>query len=307
MAPSSPDAFDRPVRDFLAYVRVEAGLSPATVDAYGRDVRDLVTDLRAAAVASFTDARIEHLADHLRRLHVVRGLQPRSIARHLATCRVLFRFLRAEGVVREDPSRLLEAPTRWKRLPDVLSPGRMRKLLAAAGDAERSPFWRRDLAIVELMYAAGLRASETAGVGVRDLDPRLAVVRVTGKGGKQRLVPVGRPALAAAADYQEQLRPRLAGDPARHRDRLLLSRTGRPLDRVAVWRIISAMARHAGLGRVHPHVLRHSFATHMLGGGADLRIVQELLGHADIATTQIYTHVDQRRLRDVVDRFHPRG
>ncbi|MHC4811066.1 MAG: tyrosine recombinase [Planctomycetota bacterium] len=307
MDPPSPDAFDRPVRDFLAYVRVEAGLSPATVDAYARDTRDLVTDLRAAGVASFADARIEHLADHLRRLHVVRGLQSRSIARHLATCRVLFRFLRAEGLVREDPSRLLEAPTRWKRLPEVLSPGRMRKLLAAAGDADRSPFWRRDLLMVELMYAAGLRASETAGVGVKDLDARLAVVRVTGKGGKQRLVPVGRPALAAAEAYLEHLRPRLARDAARHRDRLLLSRTGRPLDRVAVWRIISGLARHAGLGRVHPHVLRHSFATHMLGGGADLRIVQELLGHADIATTQIYTHVDQGRLRDVVDRFHPRG
>ena len=307
MPTANPDAFDRPVREFLAYVRVEAGLAPATVEAYARDVRDLTQDLVAAGVASFADVGIEHLTAHLRRLHVDRGMQASSVARHLATCRVLFRFLRAEGVVREDPSRLLDVPTGWKRLPNVLSPGKMRRLLAVAGDPARGPLWRRDLAMIELMYAAGLRASETAGLGVRDVMTPLGVLRVLGKGGKQRLVPVGRPAIAAVEDYLEHLRPGLAGAAELHRDHLLLSRTGRPLDRIAVWRIVRRLARDGGLGRVHPHVLRHSFATHLVGGGADLRIVQELLGHADIATTQIYTHVDQSRLRDVVDRFHPRS
>jgi integrase/recombinase XerD len=307
MPTPNPDAFDRPVREFLSYLKVEAGLSAATIEAYGRDIRDLTADLSGAGVPSFAEVRIEHLAAHLRRLHTDRGMQASSIARHLATCRVLFRFLRAEGVIREDPSRLLETPTGWKRLPNVLSPGRMRSLLKAAANPERGPLWRRDLAMIELMYAAGLRASETATLGVRDVDATLAVLRVEGKGGKQRLVPVGQPAIAAVADYLEHLRPKLAGAGEAHRGRLLLSRTGRPIDRIAVWRIVKRLAAEAGLGRVHPHVLRHSFATHLLSGGADLRIVQELLGHADIATTQIYTHVDQARLREVVARFHPRN
>ncbi len=306
MPTASPDPFEPPVRDFLAYLKIEAGLAAATIEAYARDVQDLVGDLRAAGVVSFGDVRIGHLADHLRRLHVERGLQAISVARHLATCRVLFRFLRAEGLVRDDPSRLLETPVKWKRLPDVLSPGRMRALLRTAADPDRGPLWTRDRAMLELMYAAGLRATETARLGVRDLEPALAVLRVHGKGDKQRLVPIGRPAVEAVKAYLAELRPDLA-EAGHHRERLLLSRTGRPLDRIAVWRIVRRVAADAGLGRVHPHVLRHSFATHLLGGGADLRIVQELLGHADIATTQIYTHVDRSRLRDVVDRFHPRG
>ncbi|MCA9290540.1 MAG: tyrosine-type recombinase/integrase, partial [Phycisphaerales bacterium] len=200
-----------------------------------------------------------------------------------------------------------ETPTRWKRLPGVLTPKQMRDLLEAPNpDAGR--LWLRDRTMLELMYAAGLRASEVGVLALRDHNDTLNVLRVTGKGRKQRLVPIGRPAQAWTRRYLEELRPHLARfDDGRDDQRLLLSHTGRPLERVAVWQIVRRNARLAGIRDVHPHRLRHSFATHLLAGGADLRVVQELLGHADIATTQIYTHVDRSRLREVVRKHHPRG
>jgi len=182
----------------------------------------------------------------------------------------------------------------------------MRRLLRAP-EEQGGPLWRRDRAMLELMYASGLRASEVALVREVDLNERTRTILVHGKGSKQRLVPVGRPALGAIEAYRVETRPELVRrGGGRDEGRLLLSRTGRPLERVAVWQIVRRCAAAAGLGPVHPHVLRHSFATHLLGGGADLRVVQELLGHADIATTQVYTHVDADRLRDVVRRHHPR-
>jgi integrase/recombinase XerD len=172
---------------------------------------------------------------------------------------------------------------------------------------DRPPVYLRDLALLELLYASGLRASEIAGVGLADLHQGLGVVRVTGKGSKDRLVPVGGPARRAVADYLDRCRPLLARPGGADRGRLFLSIRGRPLERVAVWQIVRRAARRAGLPPTHPHVLRHSFATHLLSGGADLRVVQELLGHADIATTQIYTHVDSTRLKSIHSRFHPRA
>jgi integrase/recombinase XerD len=171
----------------------------------------------------------------------------------------------------------------------------------------RADFWQRDKAMLELMYAAGLRASEVGSLRVSDYNTTLGVVLVTGKGQKQRMVPIGKPARNAVERYLEELYPMLTrfGD-QRDKGRLLLSNTGRPLERVAVWQIVRKCALLAGLEHVHPHKIRHSFATHLLAGGADLRVVQDLLGHADIATTQIYTHVDRSRLRDVVQRHHPR-
>jgi integrase/recombinase XerD len=181
----------------------------------------------------------------------------------------------------------------------------------AAASPDRTPMYLRDRAMLELMYACGLRASEVANLRVRDLHEKLGVVMARGKGDKQRLVPIGKPAQGAVSEYLRECRPRLArvGDPLEDRGdgRLLLSRTGRPLERVAVWQIVRRCAAAAGLARVHPHMLRHSFATHLLMGGADLRVVQELLGHADVGTTQIYTHVDAKRLREVQRRFHPRA
>jgi integrase/recombinase XerD len=194
---------------------------------------------------------------------------------------------------------LLEAP-----LLDANIPGR------PGSKKEPAPLWMRDRALLELLYACGLRASEVADLSVGNTHETLGVVLVTGKGDKQRLVPIGRPAQSAVAAYLAGCRARLARPDNRDKGRLLLSTSGRPLDRIAVWQIVKRNAAKAGLlgkgHRIHPHVLRHSFATHLLAGGADLRIVQELLGHADIATTQVYTHVDATRLKEVQRKFHPR-
>ena len=295
------------VRECLTYLRVEAGLSSATLEAYRRDLRDLLGSLREAGVTGLDGLHAGHLADHLRDLHRTRGLQPSSIARHLATIRVFMRYLLANGHVSEDPSQVLERPMQWRRLPGVLSPLQMKKLLEAPDEAH-SRYWLRDRAMLEAMYAAGLRASETAGLAVTDFNPTLAVLVVTGKGKRQRLVPIGRPAREWIERYITEQRPELARfDDHRDAGRLFLSQSGRPLERVSIWQIVKRNAQLAGLHDVHPHRLRHSFATHLLSGGADLRMVQELLGHADISTTQIYTHVDRSRLRDVMRRHHPRA
>jgi len=258
-------------------------------------------------IASVEEIGPADLAEHVQLLHRERALQPTSIARHLATMRVFFRFLEANGYVEENPTRLLETPTRWKRLPGVLSPKKMRSLLAAPSP-EAGRLWLRDKAMLELMYAAGLRASEVGALRTREYNTTLGVLLVTGKGNKQRLVPIGKPAMECTDRYVAELRPQLARfDDGRDEERLLLSNTGRPLERVAVWQIVRRAAARAGLADVHPHMLRHSFATHLLAGGADLRVVQDLLGHADISTTQVYTHVDRTRLRQVVKTYHPRG
>lgn len=301
-----PSPFARRAREFLTYLKVEAGLAPATIEAYGRDLDDLGSFLCAKGVQDATDAHPQDLAEHLRDLHKTRELQASSISRHLATLRVFYRFLAANGYVEEPPTRLLEPPTRWRRLPGVLSPNRMRKLLEAPGP-DQGKLWLRDRAMLELMYAGGLRATETASLKVNEYNATLGVLLVTGKGNKQRLVPIGKPAREWTDEYLKDLRPALARfDDVRDEQRLLLSNNGRPLERVAIWQIVRRQAVRAGLGDVHPHMLRHSFATHLLAGGADLRVVQELLGHADIATTQIYTHVDPSRLRSVVKKHHPR-
>jgi integrase/recombinase XerD len=300
------DGFAKPVREFLRYLRVEAALASATLEAYGRDLDDMVADLLREGVTDPGAVEPEHLATHLRELHRKRDLQPSSIARHLATLRVFFRFLAVHKRIERDPARLLETPVRWKRLPGVLSPKRMRQLLETPSP-ETSRLWLRDRALLEAMYASGLRASEASGLGVRDFNTTLGILAVTGKGGRQRIVPIALPAQEWIERYQAELRPTLTRwEDGRDRERLFLSNTGRPLERVAVWQIVKRNAQLAGLGKVHPHTLRHSFATHLLAGGADLRAVQEMLGHASIVTTQIYTHVDRSRLREVVRAHHPR-
>jgi len=297
--------FDACRRRFRAYLRIECGLADATLAAYDADLRDLAEDLGRPLPASLTS---RDLADHLSRLKREKGLQASSIARHLATIKVFCRWMLAEGLVSENPADLLEQPTRWKRLPGTLSPAQVKRLLAAPVPALKGPpLHLRDVALLELLYACGLRASEVAALDSDALHPALRVLKVTGKGRKQRLVPMGVPAERALETYLEECRPHLVRTPPLDQGRLLLSRTGRPLERSMVWRIVKKAAKHAGIpGDVTPHTLRHSFATHLLMGGADLRSVQEMLGHADISTTQIYTHVDKARLKDVHARFHPR-
>ena len=307
-APSTADfvGWASSVREFLAFLRVEAGLAPASIEAYGRDLRDLVSDLRRQGVEALDRIDAETLAGHLRRLHTESELDPASITRHLATIRVYFRWLAANRRIASDPAQLLERPARWRRLPDVITPAQMRKLLDGPRP-EQGPLWIRDKAMLELMYAAGLRASEVGTLRLDQVNRELGMLVVIGKGGKHRLVPIGRPAERWLERYLVELRPHLTrfGD-GRDRQRVLLSHTGRPLERVAVWQIVRRNALAAGLRDVHPHRLRHSFATDLVRGGADLRVVQELLGHADIGTTQVYTHVDRSRLREVMRKHHPR-
>jgi integrase/recombinase XerD len=219
---------------------------------------------------------------------------------------MFFRWLEANSRIDRNPAAPLIPPTKWQRMPGVLSPNKMRLLIEAAAP-ESGRLWQRDRAMLELMYAAGLRASEVGALKRDGWRPDIAVLLVDGKGQKQRLVPVGKSAVAAVGQYLEHLYPTLRRfNDGREKGGLLLSHTGRPLTRVAVWQIVRKYAVLADLGDVHPHMLRHSFATHLLQGGADLRVVQELLGHSNITTTQIYTHVDSRHLRDVVMKFHPR-
>ncbi len=296
----------QPVREFLAYLRIEAGLASSTIEAYGRDLRALIEDLDEHGPHDWADVDLSRLAGHLRTLSSDRGLAAASVIRHLATIRVFFRWMTAERRVPSDPARLLDRPTRWRRLPGTLTPQQMRQLVEAPSP-DRSRLWVRDRAMLELMYAAGLRASEVCSLRLDQYNAELAVLVVVGKGSKQRVIPIGRPAEHWVARYLAELRPGLA----RHTDgrdkwRLFLSQSGRPLDRIAIWQIVKRNAAAVGLKDVHPHRLRHSFATHMVVGGADLRVVQELLGHSDIGTTQIYTHVDRTRLHEVMRKFHPR-
>jgi len=310
---------------FIAYLRVECGLSPNTLLAYRRDLRDLFEDLAAHGADRLSSLSPRHLANHIGRLRNEQGLASTSVARHLATVRMLFRWLAAEGRTQENLAELLERPSLWKRLPGVLSQRDIEALLAAPRPpqdpkAHVPPLWLRDRALLELMYACGLRASEAATLELSDLHFTLGVIKVTGKGDKQRLVPFGRPAEGALRRYLDECRPKLVREYARELSgesagratgregaRVFLSRSGRSLERVAVWQIVKRNARAAGLSHVYPHLLRHTFATHLLIGGADLRVVQELLGHASIDTTQVYTRVDQPRLKEVHRRFHPRA
>ncbi|MEM8781213.1 MAG: site-specific tyrosine recombinase [Planctomycetota bacterium] len=292
--------FDAPVRDFLTFCKVECGFAPATLGAYAADLRDLWVWMVEQKHKGWEDLNFEQITAHLRALQD-KGLAVASIARHVATIRVFGRFLKSREVLEFDPAEELSQPARWKKLPNVLGQDDMQRLLASP-DAD-SALYLRDVALLELLYAGGLRASEAASLDVGGVQRELQIVRVLGKGSKERIIPIGGPALRALERYIDDLRPDLVKQPT---DMVFLSRTGQPITRVVVWQIVKRHAEKAGLDDVHPHTLRHSFATHLLAGGADLRVVQELLGHSNIATTEVYTHVDRSRLKEVLARFHPR-
>jgi len=307
----SCDLFQNDLDAFGVFLRVECRLSKNTRAAYRFDLRDLFDDLQAAGVASPASAGTEDLRAHMISLSRDRQMKGSTIARHLATIRVFYRWLGARNRLEKNPADHLDQPSRWRILPHVLSPDQVGALIEQATepddpDSKGLPLWIRDRAILELMYASGLRATETATLLTRDVIRESGIVRVTGKGEKDRIVPVGTPAVRAIDRYEKECRPRLERVD-RLQSVLFLSRTGRPLDRNRLWQIVTSLARKAGLPHTHPHMLRHSFATHLLAGGADLRVVQEMLGHSDIATTEIYTHVDRSRLKEVVRTFHPRG
>ena len=288
---------------FADYLSLEQGSSPRTLEAYRRDVERLVEYARSKGAVSPIDVTSRMLRQFVYYLKDV-GLSPSSIRRNISAVRTYFRFLLADGVVARDPSERLETPQRWRTLPDVLTVDEIERLLAAP--TLDDPLAFRDRAMLELAYGAGLRVSEWITIGLRDVLLEEKLVRVFGKGSKERLVPIGRTAIGAVATYLRELRPRL--ERGGGKGVLFLNARGEPLSRMGAWKILRRYVERAGITKeVSPHTLRHSFATHLLEGGADLRAVQEMLGHADISTTQIYTHVDREYLRQVHRQYHPRG
>ena len=288
---------------FTDFIALEQGLSPRTQEAYRRDLArfaQFAATRGASAPLDVTARLLREYVYHLKDL----GLSPASIRRNVSAVRTWFRFLTGDGIVVRDPSERLETPKRWRTLPEVLTVDEAQALLSAP--TLDDPFVFRDRALLELAYGAGLRVSEWITLGVRDLLLDEGLVRVFGKGSKERLVPIGRSAIGAAAIYLRELRPKL--EKGEGKGILFLNARGRPLTRMGAWKILRGYVERAGITRhVTPHTLRHSFATHLLEGGADLRAVQEMLGHVDIATTQIYTHVDREYLRQVHRSYHPRG
>lgn len=306
---------------FLEHLSIERGLSPHTVAAYQRDLALFAAHCQDCGAARPQAITVDLVATFAAFLQSHRRYKSSSAARALAAVRTFLRFLVSEGALATDPGASVERPKQWRRLPNVLSQEDANALTQAPlaplaksqepGVASPQPRRQRalslrDSAILELFYATGMRVSELCGLSLDGLNMELGIARVTGKGSKTRLIPVGRAALNAVRRYLVHVRPKLSG--SGDGGRLFLSRTGKPLAREDVWALVKKHGRAAGLtGRCSPHTLRHSFATHLLEGGANLRAVQEMLGHADIATTEIYTHVDAKRLLTVHKQYHPRG
>ena len=291
------------ISSFLTHVRVEKGLSSNTVSAYHRDLAkfDEFAKKRKLSLEAVTrDDLVDFLAGLYRQ-----KLESKSVARHLVTLRNFFRFAQIQELIPADPSMNLESPKIRRSLPGYLRLEEVERLLAQP-DA-KTPLGLRDRAMLEVLYSTGLRVSELTGLRVSDMDSNVGCVRCIGKGDKERIVPVGKKALGMVDRYLRDARPKLLGKTAGI-PTLFVNRRGKQLSRVVVWKILSAYGRRAGLRTaLTPHMLRHSFATHLLERGADLRSVQLMLGHADISTTQIYTHVVEERLKQIYKAHHPRA
>lgn len=299
-------SLDAAVDGFLAHIAVERGLARSTVDAYGRDLAALLRFLASEGVLDPQSLERDHVSGFIRDLEE-RGLAPRSRARALVAARRFVRFLLATGALASDPMEGVLPPRLGSPLPKVLRAEETEALLAATDPG--TPLGLRDRAMLEVLYGAGLRVSELVGLPFSGLDRAAGLVRVRGKGGRERLVPLGEPALHALDVYLVDARPALLGSSGRENDAVFLTRRGTAMTRQNFFTRLRGIARAAGVPkeRVSPHVFRHAFATDLLEGGADLRAVQAMLGHADLSTTQIYTHVSRRSLRETVERRHPRG
>ena len=294
--------FDRWVEAFQDYLLSECHLAENSVAAYRRDLQRFGKWVKDRPLAKLTIKNLAQYVAWLKR----QGLAPSSMARHIVSVKIFFRYLQLEGALQENIAELLGSQKLWQRVPDVLTPDLVDDFLNAPTAAD--PYPLRDRALLELLYATGCRASEVSHLALADLHLKERFCRCHGKGNKQRLTPLGRPACQAIRDYLQESRPRLAAIAKVPSHCLLLSRSGKRLRREAIWETVKKYAIRVGASdTISPHSLRHTFATHMLAGGADLRHVQELLGHASIATTQRYTHVDQSRLKTVHNRFHPRA
>jgi len=289
---------------FLNYLSVERSLSKNTIVSYRHDLRKYIKYLEGHKIASLSNTSTKHITEFMFSLKDA-GLSSTSIARNLAAIKVFYRFLLRERILKVDPTSILDSPKLWKRIPDVLSLPEIEALIGAANLRQNQGI--RDRAILELMYATGLRASELVSLKSSDLNLDVGFLRCLGKGSKERIVPLGKEAIVCVQRYLEKARPKLLKGSS-DSPILFLSRLGKKISRQSLWKLIKRYARIARIKKdIRPHTLRHSFATHLLERGADLRSVQEMLGHADISTTQIYTHVDKNRLKTIHKMFHPRA
>lgn len=288
-------------KEFLNFLSVEKGLSRNTLSAYELDLAAYRDFMKTQEISDWSRVKRDHVLQFLMG-EKQRGLEASSIARRLVTVKLFHRFLVKERFLSEDITSVLEAPRLWKKLPKYLTPVEVRALLKAPD--LKTPIGTRDRAILECLYACGLRVSEMAGLTLTELNLGGGFIRCTGKGGKERVVPIGRHATQACQTYLEKIRPKQKPKS----EHVFIGKRGTGLTREFIWQMIKRYARAAGIQKaITPHTFRHSFATHLLEGGADLRIVQELLGHSDISTTQIYTHVSRDRLKGIHAKFHPRG
>jgi integrase/recombinase XerD len=295
---------ERELGEFIRYLRVERNAATNTIDSYSLDLKRYLQFLGQHAVRSAEKVERGHIISFLTLLRDL-GLTPRSISRNFSAIKAFHRFLIGEEFSRTDPTENVDAPKRTRKLPDVLNPNEIELILEQPN--ANHVLGIRDKAILETLYATGIRVSELIGLKQTSVLFDQKIIRVFGKGSKERVVPIGRSALLWIRKYQEEARPRLAKR-GQTNDVLFLNARGKKLSRMSIWKIVHQFSVSAGIKKeVHPHTFRHSFATHLLEGGADLRAVQEMLGHADISTTQVYTHIDREYLKEVHRTFHPRG
>ncbi len=296
------------VDKFFRFLQLEKSLATNSIDAYRLDIARYVVFLESLGVSRSTDVNDDHVTAFVHELRDL-GLSARSIARNLSAVKGLHRFLLGEKITVTNPTINTELPKRGKSLPDVLNVGEINKIIEATGQkkSDKKKLWIRDRAILETLYATGMRVSELTDLRMSNVFFNDQMVRVFGKGSKERLIPIGVPALEWIQKYQSEVRGMVAKKHGTN-DAVFLNWRGMPMTRAAIWNIVKEYTRLARISKeVHPHTFRHSFATHLLEGGADLRAVQEMLGHADIATTQIYTHIDREFVRAEHRKFHPRG
>ncbi|OGX37327.1 MAG: site-specific tyrosine recombinase XerD [Omnitrophica WOR_2 bacterium RIFCSPHIGHO2_02_FULL_52_10] len=294
---------DALIKEFINYLAVERGLADNTLLAYQRDLKKYAACLRKMGVKDAKNVKRDQITQFMYG-QKKQGLSTNSICRNLAAIKMFHRFLVRERLAQEDPTNLVDTPKLWKRVPEVLTSGEIEAMIEAA----KGQGWQavRDKAILELFYASGMRVSELLNLKTENVNLELGYVRCIGKGRKERIIPIGKRARDALQKYCASVRGKLVKDDMTFS--LFVSRLGKKISRQSIWKIIKSYARKARIKKeIKPHTLRHSFATHLLERGADLRSVQEMLGHSDISTTQIYTHVDRERLKTVHKQFHPRG
>jgi len=290
------------VESFLNYLIVECGLSENTIKGYKSDLRNFSNYLKNKGIKRFQDLRANMIVNYIEK-EKQRGLSENSISRSLVTAKMFYKYMITEGKISRNPMSSINSPKLQKHLPEVLHYKAVEKMLQVPDCNEKLGI--RDKAILELMYATGARVSEVATIKVSWVSLDYGFIRCQGKGSKQRIVPIGTEATNAVRKYLQDVRPLLSK--GKDGETLFLSRTGKKLRRENIWELVRKYAKCAGIKNVSPHTLRHSFATHLLEGGADLRSVQEMLGHANISTTQIYTHVDRKYLKSIHQKFHPRA